>query len=246
MLSHCTVPRPGGRGWTKRAVVSDSHLRQPVRRLMETLEELDSWIEQIPPRQGPQRFGNLAFRDWGKRLEEVRSINDQMRESIQTCRKSDSRSHIQRANALHESMLPPRYHPLIPVLLPHFLLAFGHPIRLDYGTGHELSFVIWLMTLSLFYTEPPHSPSVSTAPSVNDSVTVSTPTALPPQEFLGPSDEPALVLVVFDSYLKLVRRLQLVYRLEPAGSRGVYGLDDHQFLSYVWGSAQLIGESNTS
>jgi serine/threonine-protein phosphatase 2A activator len=39
---------------------------------MRMLDTLDSWIDDIPPQPTPQRFGNLAFRTWGKRLEDVR------------------------------------------------------------------------------------------------------------------------------------------------------------------------------
>ena len=42
-------------------------------------------------------------------------------------------------------------------------------------------------------------------------------------------------------YLSFVRRLQTTYRMEPAGSQGVWGLDDYQFLPFVWGSSELIG-----
>ena len=35
------------------------------------LDELAAWVDDIPPYPTAQRFGNLAFREYGKRLEEV-------------------------------------------------------------------------------------------------------------------------------------------------------------------------------
>jgi hypothetical protein len=39
--------------------------------MLELLGELDAWIDDIPPYGDKQRFGNLAFRDWGARLAKV-------------------------------------------------------------------------------------------------------------------------------------------------------------------------------
>lgn len=160
---------------------------QPVHNLRQLLASLEALIADAPPDPGPRRFGNVSFRTWTKLVEG-------------------------KIKALFEQHFSPEVRLAHEELEGYLLGSFGSPQRLDYGTGHELSFMAFLGCLwKLKYFE---------------------------DAGLG-VEERGIVLGVFEPYLHLIRSLIKIYNLEPAGSHGVWGLDDNSFLPYVFGSAQL-------
>ncbi|EFA83451.1 serine/threonine-protein phosphatase 2A regulatory subunit B' [Heterostelium album PN500] len=154
-----------------------------VNTMIEVLNQVNQWIDEIPPLSQPMRYGNKAYRTWNQRL-------------------------LDNVEELHKRFVPESMHSAIQELSPYLIDAMGNATRLDYGTGHELHFVAWLYCLRAVGV-------------------------------VGVDDETALVLKVFPTYLTLIRKLQRIYGLEPAGTHGVWSLDDYQFIPFIWGAAQL-------
>ncbi|KAJ5387629.1 Serine/threonine-protein phosphatase 2A activator 1 [Penicillium cosmopolitanum] len=169
----------------------------PVRQLQDLLSKLEDLILEVPPDSGPRRFGNISFRKWHEVLEERAS--SLLKECLPTEILERPSSEADGVTAEAE-------------LKAYFLGSWGSGQRLDYGTGHELSFLAFLGSIWKLNGFPSSSPGV---------------------------EERAIVLGVIEPYLDLVRLLIKTYTLEPAGSHGVWGLDDHAFLPYIFGSAQL-------
>lgn len=162
----------------------DCKISTNVKKFCDLLDKVEAIIEDYPPVEQPQRFGNTAYRDWIARV-------------------------IDRAPPFLQEALDPELTLAIPEIKIYLQESFGNATRIDYGTGHEISFVMFLCCLCKIGT-------------------------------FKPDDHVAVVLVLFNKYLSLVRKLQKTYRMEPAGSHGVWSLDDYQFVPFIWGSAQLI------
>ncbi|KAL9063835.1 MAG: hypothetical protein Q9161_009237 [Pseudevernia consocians] len=155
-----------------------------VHKILSILDSIEKIVNRCPPTdQGSSRFGNPGFRDF------IDNISTQSQPWHQRLGLPSQSSIEEVSTYLHQS--------------------FGNRQRIDYGSGHELNFVMWLLCLNRL-------------------------SLLPTSAFS------ALTLVVFHRYIKLLRRLQSTYYLEPAGSHGVWGLDDYHFLPFLFGASQLL------
>ncbi|KAL2354918.1 serine/threonine-protein phosphatase-like protein 2A activator 1 [Cryomyces antarcticus] len=173
-----------------------------VIRLQELLKRLENMIEEAPPDTGPRRFGNVSFRKWYAMVEE--RISGLLEEYLPP--------EVLVHEAQHNGKGKDAQVTAKDELQAYLMGSFGSAQRLDYGTGHELSFLAFLGCIWKLGGFPRTEAGV---------------------------EERGVVLGVIEPYLTLIRRLILTYTLEPAGSHGVWGLDDHFFIPYIFGSAQL-------
>ncbi|KAI9666016.1 MAG: Serine/threonine-protein phosphatase 2A activator 1 [Bathelium mastoideum] len=168
-----------------------------VKQLRDLISRLEALIEEAPPDTGPRRFGNISFRKWYNLVEE---------------RASDLVDQHVPVGVLNFTTTTGQNVTVKDELCAYLLGSFGSAQRLDYGTGHELSFLAFLGCIWKLGGFAEGDAGV---------------------------EERNIVLGVIEPYLNLIRRLVLTYTLEPAGSHGVWGLDDHFFIPYIFGSAEL-------
>jgi len=206
--------------------------------LVGALHGMQEWIQEVPPSVSDTiRFGNPAFRIWHQEklvqrmpgvirciLKNTKQYNTTTTTTTTTDEDEDYDDEIlnqcyeegKQATTTTTTTTDTSDPDIVTEVCAYFKDAFGHPVRLDYGTGHETCFQIVLLVL--------YKVGV-----------------------FGSSSQrrfKAACFSTWDGYLQITRTLQKDYRLEPAGSHGVWGLDDYYCLPFYFGAQQLVQQQD--
>jgi len=112
----------------KASKMTETELPDRIKPFYDFVEKIHTMLDEVPPIEQPMRFGNKAFKTW---LDQVAATVDEDLAAIMQAGNPEFK-HVKRA---------------IPELKEYLLESFGHYERIDYGTGHELNFVIFLYAL---------------------------------------------------------------------------------------------------
>lgn len=92
-------------------------------KLLDMLDKIQSWMDLYPPEESMnQRYGNKSYRKWYEHLQNEMS-------------------------SIVSSILPDPMKAAAIELCAYLADSFGNSTRIDYGSGHESSFVIFLLCL---------------------------------------------------------------------------------------------------
>ena len=124
--------------------MTETEIPPKMQALYDYLSKLDTWLDEVPPVEQPMRFGNKAFRTWVDKI--VSAVDDDLAVIMQAG--NPEFKNYQRA---------------IPELKGYLVDSFGSYERIDYGTGHELNFFVFLYCLCKIgiYTYDDYKPLIN-------------------------------------------------------------------------------------
>ncbi|XP_056647022.1 serine/threonine-protein phosphatase 2A activator-like [Diorhabda carinulata] len=151
------------------------------------LDIIEDWIDEIGVDEYEPKSYHRAFRRWYRRLRD-------------------------NSVPLLREIVPSIYFRALPEIMVYLIEGFGNSVRCAYGSGHEMSFLMFLCSLFKI-------------------------------GFLKIKDAPATACKVFARYLYVAQKLQKTYKMTSLGGNKTWNLNDYQFVAFIWGSSQLVGNT---